>query len=86
MEFIYLGFDAKLIGSFKYASNDINDIPTCSVWINNQNQGICSGFVDFKGLVLFDYAQKEKIKSVFSFESEAKDARANKSNYMKYNI
>jgi len=56
----------------------MTDIPTSSVWIDNQNQGICSGYVNSRNLVLFDYAEKQEIKSVFSYESEAVDARTNK--------
>ena len=44
----------------------MTDIPTSSVWIDNQNQGICSGYVNSRNLVLFDYAEKQEIKSVFS--------------------
>ena len=67
-----------MLNKFRYCPSDIVDIPTSCVWLENQNQGICSGFVNSRSLVLFDYAEKDEIKSIFSYESEATDARTNK--------
>ena len=67
-----------MMGKFRYSPSDIVDIPTSTTWLENQNESICSGFVNSRSLVVFDYSQKQEISNIFSYDSEALDARPNK--------